>query len=452
MVVERWVELTFDHTHPEWCLSGLPPEADPLPELLSDLDRDRTDHAYHTVERLASHLLLEGASHNWQFHSAHGHLLMNPADTDRDFQRRLQDLHPSAWHDPLAGKQVRVQWWSDTPLHGPVKLPWGNDSMPPFGDEPSEHEINGRVQGRAGDRYLLISTAAKGEEPLALAQAAAQVQRDGGVAIDLARLASPKLLMQMDQSMAVKGSSRMHEVRFPEMPRLNSTRIQRASREAIIAMRASHHPRELKQLVTALRWLSMALARWNESPAMATTLIYVALETAHNGCIDRHRGEKCTCKASQPTALDRYIKSLPSRLRLEILHYLAHERGNLRKAPQAVKRRHRWLFEDFAPPGRQNPSKWAEGVIARMSEFEAEQPLLRFHLAQLVLLKKRRLEKIAARCRGDLEELRESRNEMVHDTGPLLSVQRTSYLASLAMEMLLLRIEEVSRKYRSASG
>ena len=85
-----------------------------------------------------------------------------------------------------------------------------------------------------------------------------------------------------------------------------------------------------------------------------------------------------------------------------------------------------------------------------MNGFEAYQPLLRFHLAELVLLKKRKLNEIRKRCCSDIKELRDSRNELVHDTGPLLSAQRTSYLASLAMEMLLLRIEEVSSKYRSA--
>lgn len=450
MVVERWVELTFDHTHPEWCLSGLPAKADPLPDVLLGLDTERADRVYHSVERLASYLLLHGASHNWQYSSAHNHLLMNRAGNDHDFRRRLRNLHPSAWLDPLSSKRVRVQWWSDTPLSGPVRLPWGNDFVPPFGDEPSEHEIVGRVQGRTGNRYLMLSAGAKGEEPLALAQAAAQVQRDDGVAADLARLASPGLMLQMEQSITVKGSSRMDSVRFPEMPRLNSSRIQRASREAIIAMRSAHQPRELKQLVTALRWLSLALARWNESPPMATTLIYVALDTAHNGCIYRHRGDKCGCEDSQPTALDRYVNTLPSRLQLEIVHYLGRERSNLRKAPQAVKERHRWLFEHLGPSDRQSPSRWAERLMTQMGGFEAYQPLLRFHLAQLMLLKKRRLNEIKTRCCSDIKELRDSRNELVHDTGPLLNTPRTSYLASLAMEMLLLRIEEVSGKYRPA--
>jgi hypothetical protein len=88
-----------------------------------------------------------------------------------------------------------------------------------------------------------------------------------------------------------------------------------------------------------------------------------------------------------------------------------------------------------------SPAAWAHAIMRAMSRWGSTDPLLRFHLAELVRLNGRRLDAIRARCREDLVELRAARNALVHAEDLLLAEQRTSYLASLATEIVLLQLE-----------
>jgi hypothetical protein len=283
---------------------------------------------------------------------------------------------------------------------------------------------------------------AGGDDPRLINRAAARLQVEGTIAVDLARLTSLDHPLRLAPHIEVKGTGRMNAVHFSPMPRLQSRRLRQATESAYSELRETPDEPKVKQIVAALRWLSLATTRWNESPQMAASLLYIALEAAHGGCIVSHRGN---CKGDQyhETAVDRYIRSLPTQLADEVEAYMLRLRGSTQGARDSSGRSssYTWMSKVRLNRRDQPIGPWAKRIMKAMAGAESYDPLLRFHLAELVKLHRGRLTRIREDCIDDLRELRDARNELVHATELVLSEQRTTYLASLAIEMLLLRIE-----------
>jgi hypothetical protein len=458
ITVQRWVELTYDDTHPEWRLKGEKPRnADPEGLVLQALAQSRTDQLYHAVTDLASLCLMEGGTLDWQFNSVRSYLLCDNAKTQKTFEERIKDLCPASGDEP-SSVRPHVTWKSETVLPSTTKFPWAGKAIPSHSALPGEGKIIAGTRRWDGSRYFALRTRAAGDDPRLINRAAARIQLEATIAVDLARLTTLEEPLRLAPQIDIRGTDRMSHVRLPPMPRLDSGRIMRATSSAYRMLLDDPEERNVKQVAASLRWLSLATTRWSESPTMAATLLYIALETAHNGCVVSHRTrwnpkkrereESCGGDAVHETALDRYIRTLPIQLADEIERYILRKRARQKRTSQSSAGAS-WMWKVRVARRQEPVIRWANRLMKAMTDSESEDPLLRFHLAELIKLRGRRLQDIRERCADDLVDLRKARNELVHDTDLLLSEQRISYLASLAVEMLLLRIEEVGRPKRS---
>jgi hypothetical protein len=442
MIVQRWLELTFDHSHPEWRVTGQAPTCpDAEATLLQDTADGSADRLYHSVAGTAAKVLLAGGTHSWQFQAVRSHLLKDLSGSTRSFDERLRDLCPSSWATPPDRSPVTVTWRAESELPKHATFTWAGKSVPSGHRWAGDDDVVAGTDSRDGRRTFTLSTKARADEPLAISRAAARLQFEGSVAVDLARLTSLDAPLRLAPQIDLRGSDRMAFVRLPAMPRLQVDRMRRVADSAYASFRSNPDDVAAKQLVAGLRWLSVAVDRWNESPAMAGALTYIALDTAHNGCVVEHR-EGCKGDLIHRTALDRYVGTLQHRLADEIESYLLRVWGSTKKRARGRRRPADWMVS--APLSREGGavSVWAKRLMAAMSGHEDSDPLLRFHLAELVTLHAGRLKVIRERCIDDLRELRKARNELVHDQALLLAEQRTAFLTSLAVEMLLLRLED----------
>jgi len=440
MVVQRWIELTADHTHPEWRLSGTPPSAKaPLDALMSDLRANRVDRLYHAVRELASALLLADGQARWQFNAVRTYLLGRAGRADRPFSARVEDLAQVDRDLDLAGLSPEVVWEAGSAISIHGSHPWVDN------DVPSVVPLNGQARivadaPRVGSKRIFrLRTAVVSDDPRHIAQGVARLHFHGSLAVDFARLTISDHDVHLPPQMGVERSARLSTASVPAMPRMSQTRLTHVADRAYSALQERPSDMAVQQVIAGLRWLSVALARWRESPVMAATICYMALDAAHNGCVTEHRRR---CRREHESALDLYTRTLRARLADELESYLLRLRGTNRQIKKGQRNPPAWL-RDVREVRREDQSvaAWSTKMMKAMSGFEHADPLLRFHFAELRNLNGRRLETIRERCSTDLDELRKARNELVHDTGLLLAEQRTSYLAALAIEMLLITAE-----------
>jgi hypothetical protein len=76
MAIQRWVELTFDQTHPEWRWHLMqPPLEGAKDRLVQAIQDDASLIALQEVEHVSTLMLREGGSRAWQNASVRGFLL-----------------------------------------------------------------------------------------------------------------------------------------------------------------------------------------------------------------------------------------------------------------------------------------------------------------------------------------------------------------------------------------
>jgi hypothetical protein len=169
MVVQRWVELTFDHSHPEWRLSGRSPaEPDPEVRLLRDLAESKTDRLFHTVAEVAADVLLAGGTHSWQFQAVRSHLLKGADRAGRSFSERLRDLCPSSWDEkpPEAGES-KVFWRAESSLPKNARFAGAGKTVPSGGGWAGDAAVAAETYLRDGRRLFVLSTRTATRDPRA---------------------------------------------------------------------------------------------------------------------------------------------------------------------------------------------------------------------------------------------------------------------------------------------
>ena len=445
MVVQRWMELTFSHTHPEWRLRGHPPgDPEPAKALLSAVAQERVERTYHAVADLAASMLLAGGNDRWQFQAVRSYLLNGARRSGRSFSVRLADLCPESWSDAPEEQPPTVAWRSLSELPRHARMPWtGAFPASAAGGPAEEPVVAGTETSTEGKRVFTLKTRASGSDPRLVSEAAARLHFQGTVVLDLARLTVQRQPLTMAPQIDVEGPTAPFAYQaLPGMPRLVEARLRRIA--AALGARFRAHPEDLalQRAIAALRWISLAHTRWPESPAMAAGLAYIALDTAHNGCIVRHREDgRCSCGAATPAALDRYVETLRERLALDVEKYLLRVRGKRKDLDAGRRDPERWMSRVRLSRDGESLVRWIDTLLHAMSRGRSKDPLLRFHLVEIRRLHGRRLAAVRERCAEDLAELRAARNALVHDKDLLLAEQRTAYLAALATEMVLLHLE-----------
>ncbi len=441
LVVQRWLELTFDHTHPEWRLQGHPPTVgDPLATVKSDLNDQRVNRLHHTVADLAAQILVEGGTTNWQFSSVRTYLLRGAQD-GRSFTDRVSAL-TRATSTPSDGQPPpALTWIADSQMSKGASYSWSGKAVPQSEASSDATVIKATTITDAGSRTFCLRTDAAADDSRSITQGMARLHFHGTVAVDLARLTVPMGDLRLRSTIDVARSEILSYLPVPEMPRMQAHRVKRAVANAYARFREDPADGPAMQTIAGLRWMSVALTRWRESPAMAGTLCYVALDAAFNGCVARHR-RNCVGAARHESALELYLRTLRGSLAGEIEEYLLRIRGTAKEVRAGRRSPPKWMLASRSlRRDRRGVAGWSSELMTAMSGDEDSDPLLRFRLAELRKFNGARLRLIGERCEKDLTELRKARNELVHDSRLLLSEQRASYLAALATEMLLVRAE-----------
>jgi hypothetical protein len=148
--------------------------------------------------------------------------------------------------------------------------------------------VTSGTERSGGDRFFVLRSRALGADPRLLSQAASRLQFEGTLAVDIARLTSGQPRLRLGPAMGVRDSPTLQWLRIPDLPGVGE-RLRHAVEYSYSLLVHDPTSRDAKQRIAAIRWLSLVLTRWSESPPMAATLLYVALETAYNGCVVRHK-------------------------------------------------------------------------------------------------------------------------------------------------------------------
>lgn len=446
MVVRRWAELTSVHSHPEWRLHGRPPRGDdPTTALLRAVDADNSGRAYHAVADVAANMLQAGGNLSWQYRAVRSYLLHGAERSGKSFDERLCDLCPESWTQPDGDPPLTVTLRSESTLPRHAKMPWTGIVPSAAAAGPVGAPITAGTETMSdGSRVFILQTRAAGRDPRYVHEAMARLHFEGTVAVDLARLTVQSPLRLSPQVDVEGAGAPISSLRPPPMPRLDEARLRRIAAGLGERFRAGPDDVWTQRAIAALRWLSLAYTRWQEAPAMAAGLVYIALETAHNGCVNRHRDDgRCGCGDAHPTALERYVETLRDRLASEAEAYLLRTVGSGQGRRAGRRRPEPWMVRTRIKRGGRSIARWTEDLMGAMARAGSRDSLLRFHLAEIHRLHGSRRAAVSARCDRDLAELRMARNALVHDKDLLLTEQRTAYLACLATETTLLYLEAV---------
>jgi hypothetical protein len=216
MVVQRWIELTFDHAHPEWRLHGRPSgRADPAAALRAALAEDRVDAVYHAVGHVAASILRAGGTHNWQFNAVRTYLL---GSGDGSFAERLDNLCPERWHDPADPKPATVVWRSESTFPRTVAMPWSGPL--PVSNADDAPVMAATQWAEDGSRFFVLRTRVPHGDPRHVGEAALRLSHEGTIAVDMARLTLREPL-RLSPRLEVNGSAALESLRPPTMPRVS---------------------------------------------------------------------------------------------------------------------------------------------------------------------------------------------------------------------------------------
>src|SRR5947209_5628133 len=80
LAIQRWVELTYDGTHPEWKCRPIPtPGAHVAKDLINAIQKNQIDQVSSLVQLVSARMLyVDGSSRRWQHNTTKGFLLLGP--------------------------------------------------------------------------------------------------------------------------------------------------------------------------------------------------------------------------------------------------------------------------------------------------------------------------------------------------------------------------------------
>jgi hypothetical protein len=448
MVVQRWLELTDPHTHPHWRLAH--PQGGPggvVARVLEQIAEERSDAAYASTADLFGEMLATGSSAAWQQATVRSFLLDPAGRYDLDFEERLRRLDPSREPDAdermAPGVRPEINWRLEPPVAGSTRIGWPANFEIALGAGAGEGDSPIRVLSRWVDdkRYLLLSARAPADTPRAAHRTAARLREEGSFLLDALRLSVASGRATAALSYSVEGSARLNGVPSPPMPRMLPQRVREAVSANVQLYEADRPPPSVRRCVSAMRWLSTALARWHESPAFATALLWMALEVQYDRCVWGHR-KRCRRRGmpGHRSAVELYVETLPDRLGAEIESYLLSTRGKRAEVERGHRNPPPWMLTTYFSRGSQALRPWLHKLMRAMEPGRLEDPLLRYHCAEVARIGAAR-DDVARGCQRALEDLYSARNAIVHHGNVLLEEERSMYLASLAVELVLLGLE-----------
>jgi hypothetical protein len=458
MAIQRWVELTFDQTHPEWRWHLMqPPLEGAKDRLVQAIQDDASLIALQEVEHVSTLMLREGGSRAWQNASVRGFLL-DPngswVDTSYDsFLTRLKvytglqasEREPTTDENHEADDQrteeerifVNLFWDIDPPLSKGGKLPWKERYLAASDSQKPNILLGGRLS-ESGKAFTIKSTINM-DNPRDIHEISAYLRSHGSTLIDLLRLTYPNRNLQTSRLLRIEGSTRLYELQASPFPRLQSERAKSVLKPLLATANSDPTSEVTRRLLSATHWISTAAMRWHENNASASASLWMALEAMYGKCIWQH-GRKC--KGGHFTGLELYIANIDKVLASEVEEYLLRQRGRASDIAKGKRNPPEWLARSATTLQRGKPIKaWLKELIRQMEPEAWKDPLLWFRCNDLLYTGKARLERLQEERRRDLVELYRARNALVHEGNPILAEDKSIYLAALAVEVLLLGFE-----------
>lgn len=441
VLVQRWMELTHDATHPAWRARST---------ISSTIQDGRLDlvHAVdsgdcQTVLRLAPHassyLMSKGYSRRWQ-HNAVKTRLLNArpiGDHLEPFCSRLSTLLGlTQLPEPTDATSIRVTWELQPTLTASAQLPWKRPRLPLDGGYITIGESKTDANGR---RWHLQSDIV-GDYPMRLERLGARMRRDGTTAIDLLRLSFPSQSLQAQATMRVEGSSRLTYLKGSAFPRTRSSRRSSAALGGLLdRLNRAPASETVQRLAAAAQWTSTATLRWNETPVFATGILWIALEALFGKCVARHHSQ---CARSHPTAVDLYMGSLAESLAADLEDYLLTVRGTPKEWANGRRNPPNWM-RDWISRGNTATELWLRNLLKRMEPERHDDPLLFYRCREILDIEGNgtmRAE-IRRQCAQDLSRLKQIRNALVHEGNVIAQEEESDYLAALACEIVFCSFE-----------
>jgi len=438
IVIQRWLELTGAETHPEWLWKGLRFQSHESPlTLIGAISNNQREKAVALVEPAVTHIMESMGTRTWQ-HALVSSFLLDAQDrfgpnsaTPLSFLERMQRLFngPQISLDP---ESVYVDWPVEPALAKSVRLPVENPAVRIGNESPTIS-----VYGSSGERKLKLRTKAT-NEPSSISLAATTLRAQGSAVLDLLRVALPDQNLIVSNSMS-STSARLPHLKGEAMPRLERYRTRMIVRHYLMELSNRDLSDEDIRAVSAMRWISMANARWHESHSVATAMLWPALEILHSKCVWKHV-RRCSCAPGTVLPIDAYISSLRDNLTREINSYLRSlwAKKNDRQVGRVVPPQ--WLRPTLLAID-EDPIEWLRKVAKAARGSVSEDPLLHYRIYELTTLGDRKLNDIRKRCELDISELYQARNSLFHEGVSDLREERARYLAALAVELLLLTLE-----------
>jgi hypothetical protein len=460
IAIQRWVELTYDQTHPEWRWHLMQPPIEGAEDrLVQAIEDDASLLALQEVEHVSTLMLREGGSRTWQNYSVRGFLLdpkgawagtsYEPFLTRLKIYTGLQE--PDSEQTPDVSEEpgdqsteeekqafVNLHWDITPALSKGSKLPWTVRRLAANDSEKPDITIAGRLveDGKA----FTIHSVTNVDGPRNISTLAAYLRAHGSTLIDLLRLTYPNLSLQTSRSLRIEGSTRLSKLEPSSFPRLQSERAKSVLKPLLELANSNPTSETTGRLLSATHWISTAAMRWHENSASATASLWMALESMYGKCIWGHEKK---CKREHPSAIELYVANIDRILASEIEEYMLAQRGAAYHRAKGWRRPPEWLSARPTGITREGrPIKaWLKDLIEQMAPEAWKDPLLQFRCNDLLYMGKARLERLQEERRRDLLELYKARNALVHEGSPILAEDKSIYLAALAIEILLIGFE-----------
>lgn len=439
LAMERWVEATYEDTHPYWRCR---PKKLKLTEAAARLDAavraSSLNQVPLRVAQVSGALLANGFGRDWQYNAVKTYLI-DPVRkfASEDFFERMRTLAlGQSTRAAEIGGPVTLEWRISERLPAAAKLPWRDPAIT-LGREKREYVITER--GKGPERQWVISTAVEDDLTQRITRAAALMTADATTLMDLVRVTYGEPEAFRSHRIDVIGSSRMTYVRSRPVPRVRTRARARVAVRKVLETIASNPSSELtRRLIGASSWFSTSIVRWPENPRFATAMLWMALEALFGKCVIHHH--KCRHRR-QLTAVDLFTRDLLSSLANELEDYLLHMRRTESDWKKGIRNPPQWC-RGWISRGSQHPQAWAADLLGRILDTDQSEPLFVWHCNELLAFDEH--VKAAARLDAErqLRRLERMRNAVAHKGDPLLDDEEADFLAAVAGEILFIAFED----------
>lgn len=442
--VERWVELTYEDTHPYWrCRPNELKLSDGAARLETAIRGGNLDEVAGCIAQVSGGLLAQGFSRDWQYNAVKSYIIdASSKFATEDFFDRLRTLASGqSTRAAEVGGPVTLEWRITEQLPAGVKLPWREPSVTLGRQERHKREYTITERGKAQEREWVVSTAVDDDLTRHITSAAASITSDASILLDLVRVTYGEPGAFQSHRIEVKGSSRMTYVRSRPVPRVRTRARARAAVGRVLKIIAKDPSSELaRRLTGAVGWFSTFVVRWPENPRFATAMLWMALEALFGQhCVIQHKN-RCRHRR-QLTAVDVFASDLSSSLANELEDYLLHMRGTESDWKKGIRNPPEWC-RGWISRGTQAPREWAAGFLEGIPDSDQSEPLFKWHCEELV-----RFDATGeAAARGDAERnlrrLERMRNAAAHEGDPLLGDEEADFLGAFAGEILFMAFDD----------